>query len=67
MDDLGKTAGDVCTVHFIMHVLIVVAYELVNAYLEPGLYCINMNIWKITSYHKKAIEKWNKFLKNSIT
>lgn len=57
MDDLGKTVGDVCIVYFIMYVLIVVVYELVNVYLELGLYCINMNIWKIIFYYKKVIEK----------
>lgn len=39
------------------YVLIVVVYELVNVYLELGLYCINMNIWKIIFYYKKVIEK----------
>lgn len=38
------------------HVFIVIAYKLVNAHLEPGLYCIDMNIWKIMSYYK--ISNW---------
>lgn len=55
-----------CMYSVFYYVLIVVVYELVNVYLELGLYCINMNIWKIIFYYKKVIEKWNKFFKNLI-